>query len=481
MNRKLPINRNVPGLNKRKLTQTAALLACALLLGHRPVQAQPNLPESLLAPLTKINEKSVTATISFLASDEMAGRQTPSKELNIASAYVRSRLQSAGLIGGAKDGSFFQTTEIATVRVPTTGISIQQDGKPVQHFGLLSGGKSLQFAGDLKKVSAEDDFRNREFDGPVYFEPGNLDDRRGLFNLMRQTAILKRNGATAIVIPVDADGKLLERARQAEQPSLVTSRGGFAGPTLLVEKLESGANVELKIPPQQGGTAEVHNVIAVLPGSDPEKKDEAILFSAHLDHIGSKSGSGDTIFNGADDDASGVTAVLTLADAFAALETPPKRSIIFMTFWGEEKGLLGSRHFVRYPTWPLDKIVANINIEMIGRPESGAAEKCWMTGWHQSDLGILLNKGSQRVGILTFEHPQFSSMLYRASDNYSFVEAGVIAHSFSAGSLHSDYHQVTDEWEKLEIRHMTRVIQGIFAGSLPIANAEATPRKTQPE
>jgi Zn-dependent M28 family amino/carboxypeptidase len=218
-------------------------------------------------------------------------------------------------------------------------------------------------------------------------------------------------------------------------------------------------------------------VIGVLPGSDPELAKESIVFTAHLDHIGLKGSVGDTICNGADDDATGVTAVLTLADAFAALKTPPKRSVIFMTFWGEEKGLLGSRYYCENPVWPLDKTVANINIEMIGRPEAGANEKCWVTGWHNSDLGKLMNDGSQSVGILIFEHPKYSEMLYRASDNYSFVQKGVIAHSFSAGSLHEDYHQPSDEVEKLELKHMTRVIQGLFAGSLPIANAEVTPAK----
>ena len=102
-----------------------------------------------------------------------------------------------------------------------------------------------------------------------------------------------------------------------------------------------------------------------------------------------------------------------------------------------------------------------------------------MTGWHESNLGELMNQGSKSVDVLTFEHPKFSAMLYRASDNYSFVEKGVIAHSFSAGSMHSDYHQVTDEWEKLELKHMTRVIQGLFAGSLPIANGEVTPQRAE--
>lgn len=442
--------------------------------------AQTNLAPELARPLQAINESSVTATIAFLACDELAGRDTPSAELNIASAYVAARFRGAGLQGGGDSGGFYQSTNIATVQLPSSGINITQDGKPIQQFGLLSGdAEPFSCSGEVTFVSSQDDFRNTKFNGPVCFTTGKLKDRRAVSNLARQTAVLKRNGATAILLPVEPESQLVQRAKAALEPSLVKPRGGFAGPTLLVSMLKPGGKFEIDLPRQSGGEAVVHNVIGVLPGSDPKLKDEAIIFTAHLDHIGKKAGTGDTVFNGADDDASGVTAVLTLADAYAAMETPPKRTVIFMTFWGEEKGLLGSRYYSNHPTWPLDKTVANINIEMIGRPEAGANEKAWLTGWHESNLGELMKQGSQAVGIIIFEHPRMSRMLYRASDNYSFVEKGVIAHSISAGSLHADYHQVGDEWEKLELRHMTRVIQGLFAGSLPIAEGEVTPEKAR--
>jgi Zn-dependent M28 family amino/carboxypeptidase len=169
---------------------------------------------------------------------------------------------------------------------------------------------------------------------------------------------------------------------------------------------------------------------------------------------------------------------LALADAYAALNPRPARTMIFVAFWGEESGLLGSRELVKRPVWPIDKTLAMINLEMLGRPEPGASGKTWVTGWEQSDLGSLMAVGAERVGVDIFEHPRYSAMLYRASDNWPFAEAGVIAHSFSAGSLHSDYHQPGDSWEKLETRHMTEVIRGLFAGSLPLAQGKLTPRKS---
>lgn len=451
-----------------------------LALTESLVIAQTSLPADLQPALEKINQPSITSTISFLASDEMAGRDTPSKELDIAGAYVAARFRGAGLDGGGDQKTFFQTTTVATVQLPASGISLLQNGKSIQHFGLLGGDANpFAFSGIVTAIDADVDFRNQKFTGPVYFTGTDWSNPRAVSNLARQTAILKRNGATAILIPVDSENPIVKLAAKKLEPTLVQPRGGYAGPTLLVAEFDNTAPIDIQIPKQTGGTASVRNVIGVLPGSDPEFSQQAILFTAHLDHIGYTDGAGDTIFNGADDDATGVTAVLTLADAFAALPNRPKRTLIFMTYWGEEKGLLGSAYWAKHPTWPLEKIVANINIEMIGRPEPGANEKVWVTGWQYSNLGPLMNQGSQSVKVLTFEHPKFSEMLYRASDNYSLVEKGVIAHSFSAGSLHGDYHQVTDEWERLELRHMTRVIEGLFAGSLPIANAEQTPVPTK--
>jgi Zn-dependent M28 family amino/carboxypeptidase len=259
------------------------------------------------------------------------------------------------------------------------------------------------------------------------------------------------------------------------------SRNKFNLPVLLVPDdwtWTADIQYQLRLPAQAPLEAEARNVIAVLPGSDPALSAEFVVYSAHLDHIGEAATGEDRIFNGADDNATGVTTVLSLAEAFAALKDRPKRSLVFMLFWGEERGLLGSRAFVKTPSIALDKIVANINIEMVGRPEEGAYGKTWVTGWDKSDLGSLMQETSQAVGVDIFEHPRFSAMLYGSSDNMAFVEAGVIAHSFSAGSLHDDYHQVTDEWEKLNLPHMTKVIQGLFAGSWRLVQGEVTPQKT---
>ena len=436
--------------------------------------AQQRLPPELAQAVAQITQNDVTATVTFLASDEMAGRDTPSPELTIASAYVAARFRGAGLSGGA-NGSFYQKHQLKTEAMPSAGIAFTVDGQPAEHFGVLAADlNDFVWFGRVTQLEAVES--QSEIQGAVLVDASAIESPRDLFIFRRQLSQLANRGAKCILLQVDESSPVVGVARQAAKPRLVNPRTGKSLPTLLVGPFDMNEQVMVKIPKRRTGQTEVRNVIGVLPGSDPQLKNEAVLFTAHLDHVGTQEGLKDPVFNGADDNATGVTAVIELAKAFGSLEKAPKRTTLFMTFWGEERGLLGSRYFANQPTWPLDQLVANINIEMVGRPEPGAAGKIWMTGWHQSDLGPMLADAAKAIDVRIFEHPQHSQPLYRASDNYSFVEKGVVAHSFSAGSLHDDYHQPGDEWEKLELRHMTQVIQGLFVGSMPLANGEVTPK-----
>lgn len=442
-----------------------------------PVQAT----QSQKVGLDEITEGRVTATISFLSSDELAGRATGSDEFNIAARYVASRFRGAGLDGKLADGDYFHVTMKPMVKTPSTPVKLADaEAKPIAQFGLLAAGSEiLNYTGMVKPVDLASELPGNGLDGVVGgMLTTNLKGSRMISQVARMTNTLQEAGAKALLLGVSDDSELIQTSREyQEKPRSESARGRFAIPVILVpESALSSTSIQLEVPAAIVSESPMRNVIGLLEGTDPELSKEAVLFSAHLDHLGAKPIAGDGIFNGADDDASGVTAVVMLADAFAKMPRP-KRSLLFMTFWGEESGLLGSKQFVETPAWPLDQIRANVNIEMIGRPESGARNKIWMTGWQESDLGAVMNKASLPFGVEIFEHPKFSAMLYRQSDNWSFAQKGVIAHSFSAGSLHSDYHQVDDEWDRLEIPHMTRVIQGLFIGSLPIAYGEATPNK----
>jgi Zn-dependent M28 family amino/carboxypeptidase len=196
------------------------------------------------------------------------------------------------------------------------------------------------------------------------------------------------------------------------------------------------------------------NAIAILRGSDPSG--ETILLSAHLDHlgIGPANSAGDTIYNGADDDASGTTAVLALAHAFAA-GPHPRRTIIFALFGSEEIGGLGNAAFLDHPPVPLTSIVANLEFEMIGRPDPAVpAGDLWLTGFDRSNLGPEL----VRHGAPLAPDPHPSENFFQRSDNLELARHGIIAHTVSSYGLHKDYHQPSDELSKIDFPHLTGAI-----------------------
>ena len=214
------------------------------------------------------------------------------------------------------------------------------------------------------------------------------------------------------------------------------------------------------------------NVIGILRGSDPAVANEAIVLSAHLDHLGvNESLTGDKIFNGADDDASGCVAVLELARALGAGKRP-RRTIYFVGFGSEERGGYGSRHFLDNPPVPLTQIIANLNFEMLGRPDPKVgADKLWLTGYERSNLGPELAK--QGASLVADPHPEQN--FFRRSDNYGFALRGVIAQTVSSYGLHTDYHRVTDEVIRVDFPFMTRAISSMVKPVQWLANSTFRP------
>jgi hypothetical protein len=199
---------------------------------------------------------------------------------------------------------------------------------------------------------------------------------------------------------------------------------------------------------------ETWNAIAILRGTTCPN--EVILLTAHLDHlgIGPANASGDTNYNGADDDASGTTAVLTLAHILATGQHP-KRTIVFALFGSEELGGFGNRAFLAHPPVPLANIIANLEFEMIGRPDPAVpAGTLWLTGFDRSNLGPELAKHGAHL--VNDPHPKEN--FFRRSDNYALAQQGIIAQTVSSYGLHRDYHQPSDEIRTIDFTHMTNAI-----------------------
>jgi hypothetical protein len=224
----------------------------------------------------------------------------------------------------------------------------------------------------------------------------------------------------------------------------------------------------------------VRNVIGVLRGSDPLLKETYVLVTAHYDHLGIRENlEGDKIFNGANDDASGTASVIELAAAFASLKVRPKRSLVFIAFFGEERGLVGSRYYGAHPIFPIEKTVADMNLEQVGRtddsegPQVSAAA---VTGFDFSDVGTILQKAGELTGVKIFKHPTNSDRYFGASDNQALADQGVPAHTVSVAYNFPDYHKVGDHWDKLDYDNMAKVGRTVALALTLIANNPQEPQ-----
>lgn len=237
-------------------------------------------------------------------------------------------------------------------------------------------------------------------------------------------------------------------------------------------------------------TLETENILAFLEGADPQLKDEVVVLTSHYDHvgIGQPDSTGDRIYNGADDDGSGTIGMLNVAHAFreaARNGTAPKRSILFLNVTGEEKGLLGSRYYSDHPLFPIEKTVANLNTDMIGRIDEEHEEKdmeeyVYIIGSEliSSELDSLVKAANQQSGQLElnmkYNDLQDPNQFYRRSDHWNFGRLGIPFAFFFTG-VHEDYHRPSDEVHKIRFAKMAKIVQTIYASAIMIANADTPP------
>ena len=214
------------------------------------------------------------------------------------------------------------------------------------------------------------------------------------------------------------------------------------------------------------------NVIGRLAGRDYKLKDQIILLTAHMDHLGiRKPVNGDSIYNGADDDASGCVAVLQLARALARKKAP-NRTVLFVFFGSEETGGQGNQYFLEHPPVPLKNIVANLEFEMIGRPDPAVKpDELWLTGFERSNLGPELS----RHGAKLVPDPRPKEDFFRRSDNFDLAQKGIVAQTVSSFGLHSDYHRPSDDVAHIDFSHMERAIHSMIGPVEWLARSDFKP------
>ena len=220
--------------------------------------------------------------------------------------------------------------------------------------------------------------------------------------------------------------------------------------------------------------AKMRNVAGMIEGTD--LKDEVLIVSAHYDHLGLAASGADTVYNGANDNASGVAGMLEVANALA--KRRPRRSVLFLAFFAEEKGLLGAGHYTRHPLVPLSQTIADLNFEQLGRTDSSEGanlDMVNMTGFDFSNLKTTLAAAGALTGVRFVKNQKSSDAFFGASDNLPFAQSCVVAHTVSVTYEFPDYHQVGDEWQKLDYGNMAKVVRMLGTGVQLLADLSSRP------
>jgi hypothetical protein len=461
------------------------------LLFAAPPNFKPT-PE-MLAVVREISADSLLGHLSFLSSDLLEGRDTPSRGLDIAAEYIAAQFHRAGLEFGGDDG-YYQNAKM-TVRtqnldgfvlaladgdrkifVPANNVSIRA------HSAIDLRGAAVFKLGTANKALV---------DG---LTPEQVDDRVVLVEFERggmangRVAIRKLMAASpALIITIDrrgdfpraegVGGALIDPEDHIQEKiPRITVTGDEA--SKFYDSLSPGqsksAQATVHIAAPIDDTTHVRNVVGILRGSDPELRETCVLVSAHYDHLGElPSGDGDRIYNGANDDGSGTVSVIEVASALAHLKPRPRRSIVFVAFFGEEKGLFGSRYYARHPAFPISKTVAQLNLEQLGRTDGGEGvepSSATLTGFDFSSVPDVVKAAGELTGVRVYKDEKNSDLYFNASDNLSLADVGVPAHTLCVAYEFPDYHAVGDEWQKIDFTNMARIDRMIATAVIMLAN-----------
>ncbi|WP_165905056.1 M28 family metallopeptidase [Parashewanella curva] len=416
------------------LSSTVLLSACG---------EKPN-PEITLAP--------ISADVHYLASDELKGRASFTEYADNAAEYIAFRFKDVGL--KPYKGSYLQSFSIYLRRPISTSVSLNGQAINLKDVAFVAGKAQLEWQ-DPSKLNIT--------------VVGADDSLRDAFRVANQ------QGGEQLLLVSPAQAKLFKRYKSYfEYPKAKMSKEDhgslFAILTddIKVNALNINATSELEEKP-------LSNVVGILPAK--KSNTETVLFSAHYDHLPPKfADDKETIFNGADDNASGVSGIISLAKHFAALGNN-KRDLMFVAFGAEEIGGFGSKYFSTHID--PNNIVAMINLEMIGKPSKFGAGKLWMTGYERSDLAQIMNQSLKSLNTEIYPDPYPKQNLFYRSDNATLARLGVPAHSFSSTQIDKDehYHQSTDDVSTLDLKSLTQVVKTVAVASQPLVSGEATPSR----
>ena len=460
----------------------------------------------------KVCARCIRAHMDFLASDALRGRGSGTPDELIAATYVAAQLEQYGVAPAGDHGSYIQQAPVIRQTLsapPVVWFMTPVNGTPAQRVQWTHGKEMLalslsdtEFQGPLKTIDTDRGGASRKKNS---FSEGKQDTPDG--TAANQGAIVlilgkdpvkvraarlsaEESGAIAVLVPASGNDLLQWEKRASELPRLPLKLAGTSGGPSLGEgshnefalsddamaslrAIPEGTTLHLETstgPPEKSST---WNAVGKIEGSDPKLRRSVILLSAHLDHLGiGPPVNGDSIYNGADDDASGTTAVLELARVLGR-GPKPKRTVVFALFGSEEDGGLGSGWFQAHSPVPLADIAANLEFEMIGRRDPKYPDdSLWLSGWERTNLGPEL--ATHGANLVKDERPE--EHFFMRSDNYVLAKKGVVAQTASSFGLHADYHQPSDDLAHIDFHHMQAAIASVIAPIEWLVNSDFRPQ-----
>jgi Zn-dependent M28 family amino/carboxypeptidase len=394
----------------------------------------------------QIREAEAASFLKAMAADSMMGRMAGTPQIDKAAALIAAEFGKAGLRTLPGLSSYFQSFDM--VRAEVEDLSVQVDGNPVDMADVLVLGDARQIRwkpGDANKIWISKGTNL----GQKLFESGSLSGNHIIFADTSNRRALKRFRAFGM-------------RRIAGTGQIVV---------VLTPKDPAVYEVNLR---NKVSAVPYKNVVGMIPG---KRSDEFVIFSGHYDHIGTgRSVNGDSIYNGANDDASGTTAVVNLAHYFSK-RSRPGRTLLFVAFTAEETGGYGSSYFSRQ--LPPEQVMAMFNIEMIGTESKWGKNSAFITGYERSDMGKMLQENLKGTGFTFHPDPYPQQNLFFRSDNATLARLGVPAHTISTSKMDSEkyYHTVDDEFETLDMDNMSRIIMAIAKSSRGIVKGSQTPSR----
>ncbi len=444
-----------------------------------------------------ITKNQIEGHIYFLTDDLLKGRETGTHENKIAASYLANTLRGYGVKPNPKTGTYYQNVSL-TKTSPPKNVSISINDKEHQNKVVVKA-IEIDYNGDAVFLGygLKEDYKGKDVSGKIIVIRAGSEDNKstfGAYKLIKQKdELAKSNGVIGIIELVNADEKswnfidhffnkdhlevAIEENKNGKELAHVWIQDKDGN---ISEEVSSNKNLKTTLKMDNQTTAPVlsQNVIGIIEGTDPKLKNEYIIYSAHYDHvgIGVADKTGDTIYNGARDNAVGTTTVLSMAENLA--KYPTKRSALFILFTGEEKGLLGSKYYVENPVLPLSQMVYCFNSDNGGYNDTSLAT---LFGLYRTTASQNIIDAVSTFGLTANDDPAPEQGLFDRSDNVNFAKKGIPSPTFSLGFTSFDgdvtkyYHQASDEADSLDYDYLLKFFRAYVLSGRKIANDPITP------